>query len=1087
MDSIFYLKPKKSMKKLYSGARRCLFSVLWLAASMGAWAQERTVSGTVKDENGTGMPGVNVLIKGTALGTATDANGQFRISVPTADAVLVFSFVGYTTREMVVGGRSNLDVSMELDVQALSEVVVIGYGAQEKKDITGAVGIVRARELIEVPTGNVANQLQGRVAGVNVINSGQPGAAPQINIRGNGGFGGNNPLFVVDGVYTLDISTINPNDVETMTVLKDAGAAAIYGTQAANGVVLITTKRGQAGRVRVTYDAFAGGQSPGRGFTNLLNSQEMANLQWLVFENGTTNSATHPLYGAWTRGGPGPVLPTYILPAGAATGDPAADPALYRIDLENPANTYQIVRANQEGTNWFNEATRAAPIQNHDITLSGGSDKSTFLVSMNYFEQQGIVRETFTQRYSIRANSTYKVRDNLRIGQNLQATYVAGRGITNQSEGNAISQSYRMQPIVPVYDIMGSFAGTRAPQTGNGSSPVADLTRAANNIDFNVRVLGNVYAEYDIMKDLTFRSSFGGSFQNRYFHWFSPQTFERAENIGTSTFSEGASYAANWVWTNTLNYRKSFGQHHFTVLGGYESQRFDMYREVSGIRGGYFAFDPNFHTLNTGATVINANSFAATPTNNVSQFGRIDYNYNEKYYLTGTLRRDGSSRFGGGGVFGVFPSLTAAWRISEEDFFSGITFIDELKIRGGYGVLGNQFRLGALNQFSLFGGSPGSSAYDIGGTGNSAIQGFRPTRIGNPNARWERATTTNIGFDAELLGNRLQIGFDYYVRKSDGLLFAIDQVATQVGGADVPSQNVGAISNRGIELQVGYRQNFATHWRFETNIALTTINNRVDAITVGANEFFAGGTRFGFTTINRVGDPTSAFFGYQVLGLFQNAAEVAGAPVQDGAAPGRFRFADLNGDGRITPLDRTIIGDPNPDFTLGINLTLGYKNFDFTTFLFGAFGQEIFNYTKWWTDFWPSFQGAKSEAALYNSWTPERPNATTPRAENVSNFSTNLESSSYYIEPGGFLRSRNMTLGYTLPATAVRKIGLERLRLYVQGANLFTITRYSGLDPELQAAANVADPNANTAAAFGIDFGNYPVVRQLLFGINVGF
>lgn len=1063
------------MKKLYSNGRRWLFAVLWLVSSAFVWAQERTVSGTVKDENGTGMPGVNVLIKGTASGTATDANGQYRISVPGSSSVLVFSFVGYTTQEISVGSQSTVDVSMALDVQALSEVVVIGYGTQEKKDITGAVGVVKAKELIEIPTGNVANQLQGRIAGVNVINSGQPGAAPQINIRGNGGFGGNNPLYVVDGVYTLDISTINPNDVESISVLKDAGAASIYGTLAANGVVLITTKRGQAGRVKVTYDTFVGTQSPGRGFTNLLNSQEMANLQWLVFENGPTNTATHPLYGNWTRGGPAPVLPNFILPAGAST----ADESLYRIDLDNPANTFQIVRANKEGTNWFDESTRSAPIQNHDVTMSGGTDKASFLVSMNYFDQQGIVLETFTKRYSIRANSTFKVKDNIRFGQNIQATYVTGRGIQNQSEGNSISQSYRMQPIVPVYDIRGNFAGTRAPSTGNGSSPVADLMRASNNVDFNVRVLGNVFAEVDVTKDLTFRSTFGGTFQNRYFHSFGFQTFERAENVGTSTFTEGGSYNASWVWTNTATYRKTFNKHNLTVLGGYEAQRFDMLREVSGVRGGYFSFDPNFWTLNNGATVINANSFAFTPTNTASIFGRVDYNYGDKYYVTGTLRRDGSSRFED--AFGVFPSITGAWRISGEDFFSGITFIDDLKIRGGYGVLGNQFRLSSLNQFSLFGGSPGSSNYDIGGTGSSAVQGFRPTRIGNPNAQWERAITTNIGFDAAMLNNRLQVNFEYYVRKSEGLLDAVQQVATEVGGADVPAQNVGAISNRGVELQVIYRQNFANNWRFESNVTLTTIRNRIDNITIGANEFFAGGTRFGNTTVNRVGEPISAFFGYQTLGLFQSAAEVAAAPVQDGAAPGRFRFADINGDNRITPLDRVIIGDPNPNLTLGLNLSLGYKGFDFSTFLFGSFGQDIFNYTKWWTDFWPSFQGAKSEDALYNSWTPERPNATTPRAENVSNFSTNGESNSYYIEDGSFLRARNMTLGYTWPTAVVNKIGLERVRVYVQGANLFTITRYSGLDPELQ-SANVFD---NTS--FGIDFGNYPVVRQFLVGVNIGF
>jgi TonB-linked SusC/RagA family outer membrane protein len=1058
------------MKKLYSNGRHWLFTVLWLMSSTFVWAQERTVSGSVKDENGSGMPGVNVLIKGTASGTATDASGQFRISVPSSNSVLVFSFVGYTTQEVTVGSQSTVDVSMALDVQALSEVVVIGYGTQEKKDITGSVGVVKAKELTEVPVGNVANQLQGRVAGVTVINNGQPGSAPVINIRGFGGFAGNDPLYVVDGVQTLDISTVNPNDIESISVLKDAGAASIYGTRAANGVILITTKRGQQGKVKITYDAFYGSQNPGEGFTNLLNTQEMANLQWLVYNNGTSNTENNALYGTWTRGGAGPRIPNYILPAGAAT----VDESQYRIDLDNPANTFQIVRSNPTGTNWFKEATRTAPITNHDLTMSGGTDKSTFLVSLNYFNQQGIFLETFSRRYSLRANSTFKIKDRIRVGQNIQATYRDGRGFGNLSEGNPVSQSYRMQPIVPVYDIRGAFAGGRAPGLGNGSSPVADLLRAQDNYNFDVRVLGNLFAEVDILKDLTFRSSFGGSFQNGYGYNFNYQTFERAENVNTSTFSENAFWNADWTFSNTLSYKKSFDKHNISVLGGYEAIKFDIGRGVNGLRGGYFSFNPDFWTLDNGATIINAGSYAITPTTNASLFGRFDYNYNDKYYLNASLRRDGSSRFQD--AFGVFPSVTAAWRISGEDFFSGVTFIDDLKIRAGYGELGNQLRLDPRNQFFLFGGSPGSSNYDIGGTGGSSIQGFRPTRIGNAAARWETSITSNIGMDLAMLNNKLTVTLEWYQRVSRDLLFN-PEIPGTAGGAERPFVNVGQVTNSGIDLQVTYRQNFANNWRFEGNLTFTSIRNNVDKVSLLSKEFFDGGTRFGNVVRNREGDPLGSFFGYQVQGLFQNAAEVAGAPVQDGAAPGRFRYADINGDNRITPDDRTVIGNPNPSALVGLNLTVGYKAFDFSTFLYGAFGQDIYNYTKWWTDFWPSFQGVKSDDALNNSWTPERPNATTPIAENVSNFSTNTESNSYYIENGSYLRARTMQLGYTLPSNVLNKTGIERLRVYVQGANLFTITNYSGLDPEL----------GGSATARGIDFGNYPIVRQLLIGVNVGF
>ncbi|MBY0434014.1 MAG: TonB-dependent receptor [Cyclobacteriaceae bacterium] len=1070
------------MKKIYPIMKITLLLLLLFQAGI-SFAQGRLVSGTIKDESNTGMPGVNIIIKGTTDGTVTDANGEYRINVPNDQATLVFSFVGYATQELVVGSRSSLDVQLALDVKSLSEIVVIGYGSQEKKDLTGSVGVVQTKELIQVPVGNVENQLQGRVAGVTVINSGQPGAAPQITIRGNGGFGNNNPLYVVDGVQTLDISTLNPNDVESISVLKDAGAASIYGTRAANGVILITTKRGQSGNVKVTYDTYVGTQDPGKGFTNLLNTQGMADLQWQVFSNGSSDKEKHPLYGDWVRGGAGPVIPNYILPSGAST----VDESKYVVNKDGSGGNFQIVKSSQPGTNWFKESTRAARIQNHDLTLSGGTDKSNFLVSLNYFEQQGIVLETFTKRYSARVNSSFKIKDRVRIGQNLQVTYRTGRSIQNQSEGNSISQAYRMQPIVPVYDIRGNFAGSAAQTTGNGSSPVADLLRAKDNQQFDTRVLGNLFAEVDIVKDLIFRTSIGGTFQTGSGYSFGFPTWERSENVATSTFNEYSFYAADWTFSNTLNYRKKFGDHSINVLAGTEAIKYDIARSISGTRGDVFSFDPNFWNLSNGATIINVSSSinvppfnVQTPTTNSSLFARADYSFNDKYYLTGSIRRDGSSRFQQ--QFGVFPAVTAAWRISGEDFFSGISsVVNDLKLRAGYGEMGNQARLTALNQFSLFGGGPGSSFYDISGTGNSSVQGLRPSQIGNPLARWETSVTSNIAVDLGLFNNKLQVTVDWYTRTSKDLLVQ-QQLPGTAGGGTAPFTNIGQITNTGFDIQLIYKTNFATDWRFDGNLTLTTINNRVDKIADGAPEFFEGGTRFGNTTINRVGQPLSAFYGYRTLGLFQSAADVAASPRQDGAAPGRFKFADTNGDNVITPDDRVIIGNPNPKFIMGLNLSLAYKAFDFSTFLYGAFGQDIFNYTKWWTDFWPSFQGNKSVDALNNSWLPTRTNAKTPIAENVSNFSTNNESNSYYIEKGSYLRARTIQIGYTLPQAKLSKVGIDRLRIYLQGANLFTITNYSGLDPELgSSSAN------NAATARGIDYGNYPIVKQFIIGANLTF
>jgi TonB-linked SusC/RagA family outer membrane protein len=1048
--------------------------ILLLVLTSGVVLAQRTVTGTVLDETGLGLPGVTVLIKGTSRGTATDIDGKYTLDVPNESSILVFSFVGYVTKEEVVGNRSIIDLSLAPDFQSLTELVVTGYAVQQKKDITGAVGVVKGALLAEIPAANVESQLQGRLAGVNVISSGNPGAGSSVRIRGLTGFGANQPLYVVDGVQTFDISTLSPNDIESMTVLKDAGAASIYGSRASNGVVLITTKRGSKDTMKVSYSGFAGTQVPGNGFNNLLDTQGMADLQWLVYENGPENEATHPLFGRWTRGGPGPTIPDYIFPAGAMAGDPRVDPSLYNLDLNNMANTYLIVPANKEGTDWYKESTRNALITNHDFMLSGGGQRSRYMAALNYFEQQGILLETFSKRYSIRVNSEFDISDKVRFGENLQVTYRKNRQVENLSEGNAISSAYRIQRIIPVYDLGGNFGGNRAPTTGNGTSSVATQLRNKDNDAFDTRILGNVYVEADLTDDLTFRSSFGGALQNGYFFNLTPQTFERSENTGTSTLNEGSFYNAEWIWTNLLTYQKTFGDHAIKVVGGYESVKAGMGRSVSGTRAGFFSLNPDFLTLNNGASIVNAASFANTPSTLVSQFLRADYGYKDKYLVSATVRRDGSSKFRD--QFGVFPSFTGAWRMSEEGFMKGNSTISDLKIRAGWGIMGQQVRLDPANQFTLFGGSIASSFYDIAGTNTSSQLGQRPVRIGAPDTKWEQNINTNIGLDLALFDDRLSFTLDLYKRISDGLLFNPELPAT-AGAASAPFVNIAKMENRGIDFQATYRNNFSNGLRFETDLVFSHFRNEIISIADGVNEFFSGGSRIGSLSINRVGNPLSAFFGYEVEGIFQNQEEVNNAPTQDGKAPGRFRFADTDGDGAITAADRQVLGTPIPDFTAGLNLSFGYKNWDMTAFFFASVGNDIYNYTKWWTDFWPSFQGAKSDAALNGSWLPSRPNATTPIAENVSNFSNNGQSNSYYIEDGSYMRLRNLTIGYTLPANMTQKLKMERLRIYAQGVNLFTLTGYSGLDPEL----------GGGDTAFGIDYGNYPIVKQFILGLNVNF
>jgi len=959
-----------------------LFLLLFGLAISFAYAQERTVTGKVTSEEG-GLPGVNIVIQGTVTGTVTDVSGNYTIVVPGPDAVLVFSSIGFTTQTVVVGNQSTINLAMVADVTSLDEIVVTAYATQHKKDITGSVSTIKAEELSAMPQGNVTQQMQGRVAGVTVTQDSRPGQAAKVRIRGFGSFQNNSPLYVVDGVPTTDINTLNPEDVESLTVLKDAGAASIYGSRASNGVIVITTKKGKSG-MTVNYNMYAGTQNPGAGPDNLLDTQGMADLQWLVYANDGT-SETHPVYG------PSSGSPT--LPPWAAN------------------------------TNWFDEVTRNASIMNHDLSLSGGNETSKYYASFGYFDQEGTVLTNWYKRFSARFNSEFKIKDRVTVGENLNITHRSDNGTTaNSSENGAIMMAvYRAQPILPVKWNSGTFEGQAtahtfengdwagtgvAPRLGNGENWVADNINDQDDRWQDIRFLGNVFVDVKIIEGLNFKTSFGGSLNSWHSTNWTEKQYWNAENATTSTYGENSGYGSNWTWTNTLTYNNQFGDHNILAVAGYEAVKTGIGREVGAQRAGYFSNTLTYRTVSNGATLQSGWSSYWTPRSLVSQFLRADYNFLNKYYVSGTIRRDGASVFGEDTRYGIFPSVSGGWRISEESFLAGASFISDLKIRGGYGTMGNQLAVSTANQFYLYGGAPNQSYYDLNGTFNSSLQGFRPTRIGNPDAKWETAVNTNIGFDAVLLDRKFEVVFDWYSKQNQDLLFNPELPGT-AGAADRPYINIGEMKNTGIDLQFIYRQIWSD-FSFEANATFTTVNNEIIKIAEGVPYFDSGGSRIGSFNRNIEGQALGEFFGYNVTGLFQDQGEVDAAATQDGAEPGVFRYEDVDGSGTIDPDDRLSIGNPNPDFTYGLNLALGYKNFDLTVFFYGSQGNDIFNYNKWWTDFWPSFQGVKSTDLLNNSWTPSNTGASIPKASQTSTFSTNTVSNSYYIEDASFTRLKNL-------------------------------------------------------------------------------
>lgn len=1069
------------MKKIILSRSFYVAFVLSLFVGISAFSQGKKISGTVTDGSQFGIPGVSVAIKGTTQGTITDADGKYTIDVSPSNKVLVFSSIGYVAREVEIGNQTVINLALQDDAQSLDEVVVTGYGSQSKREITGAVTTVDAKALASVPATTFAQQLQGRASGLNVVNDATPGGNATVRIRGFGTIGNNDPLFIIDGVPTENSGNLNPNDIETIQILKDASAASIYGSRAANGVVIVTTKRGKIGKPVISFNAYYGSQKNAND-PQVLNAKELGRYLYLADKY----AGKTPAHGQYTFDANGePTIPDYVFPSRGKLGE--VDESTYSL---TPGNVNPIVRS--ADTNWWNEVTQTAPIQNYEVSASGGTENGRYALSMSYFNQEGVVKFIGYERYTIRANTEFSaLNGKLRIGENLSLSFdnrkggFGNGGDGNGAEQSAVSGSYKHHPLLPVYDVNGFFAGARGANLGNNSNPFATLSRQQDNRTLRLRPFGNVYASVNITPDITVKTSFGMDSEVTRGRFLGRANPEYVEGSFVNGSRSDNSYKYQWVWSNTLSYSKTFNANHkVDAYVGIESIR-EFGENFGASRQGYaFETNPILSYLNLGdATTASNYGGAFSDFALYSQFGKVNYSFQDKYLVQAILRNDASSRFLAASQNAVFPAFSVGWRISEENFMKdNLPFINDLKIRYGYGKTGNQ-KIGDYNAYTTYRANIFNAGYPINGSSSSPRIGYDAQSFGNPNAKWETTTSNNLGLDAKLLNNKLSVELDFWNRVTSDMLFRIP-TNYAAGDAGAPSFNVGQMTNKGIDLGVNYSDvAMGGDFRYSVAVNYSLYRNNVDKLAESDNTRLIGSgqSRFGPVTLSQAGHPISSYYGYQVLGIFQSDEEARAWPKYgDYNKAGKLKIADISGpegvpDGVITDADRTFIGNPHPDFNYGVNLTVGYKAFDLTLFGNGVVGNEIYNDVRSFSDF-NTFQGNRSKRALYDAWQPDNKGGTVPIMD--ANDQISQRPSTYFIEDGTYFRLRNTQLTFTLPNDITSKIGLSSARVYLQGQNLVTFTKYTGLNPEIQTGND---------GTLGFDGGFMPVSKNIIFGLNVSF
>ena len=1022
----------------------CFIGQLAIANPGGEFPAEQdiTISGTVTDQNGMPLPGANVLVKGTTNGTQTDFDGNYTINAD-SNATLVFSYIGFARQEVAVNGQTTVNVTMTEDASQLSEVVVTGYTAQTRGDITGSVASVDISEATKAPLVNAAEALEGRVTGVTVTNAGTPGATPKIVIRGFGTSNNTNPLYIIDGVQTDNpsiLNSINPGDIEQMNVLKD-GAAAIYGARASNGVVIITTRNGvynQSDPI-ISLNVY-GGFARAVGIPDMLNAQQHGEM---IFQSLANDGAPveHPQYGD----GPSPVVP--------ATLQGYSRVASYDPIVREP-RTASVQQPN--GTDWFEEITQNAPTQNFDLSITNGNETGKYFLSANYLNRDGILKNTGFKQGVTRLNSEFKLGDRIRIGEHLNASF------SRQQTGNgeAINMSYRSSPLIPVFDDEGDFAGSGGPGLSNTRNPVALNFRARDDYNKIFRVFGDVYLEANLLEGLNVRTTFSGNvetFSQRRFQALDP---EFIEPLSTNTLTEQDINNYSWTWTNIATYTKAFGDHNLDALVGVEAvEENSKGKQVS--RNGFLFETPDFYLLSNGSGTPNVD-FAFDGGNTLfSIFGTANYSYLGKYFATVTLRNDKSSRFLGDNQSQTFPSFSAGWLMSEESWFPQDGFVNRLRLKASYGQLGNQTLPVSNPTINISNLSEGLANYSF--DGSSIATGAILSQVGNPDLKWETSVTTNIGLEMLMFNNTLNFSFEVFDIDTEDLITRdFSLISTTAIDATAPLVNLGDIQNTGFDLAIGYNNDTSWGLDYGINVNVSHYKNEVKNLI---SDFQIGRTdlRGGAVTRTEVGRAISEFYGRRVTGFDSN---------------GRFTYEDVDGNGTIDDDDRTYIGSPHPDFTYGINLTAGYAGFDLSAFFSGSQGNDAYNYQKIFTDF-PTFFNGNRSARVLDSWTPSNTNATLPAlSQSITNAET--QPNSYFVEDASFLRLKNLQIGYSFDEDIIDVLGLDMLRLYIQGTNLFTITDYQGFDPEVISGDNLS---------LAVDGPNpvYPLSQILTVGINTKF
>ncbi len=1041
-----------------------LFALLLVVPVLNA--QNLSVKGKVTGFNDADpLPGVSVVIKGTQRGTTTNADGSFQIEVSDRSTVLVFSFVGYKSVEETVGSRSEVFVKLSPENKSLDEIVVVGYGTQSKRAVTGAVISINYDKFKDRSFSNVSQSLAGTLPGVNISQSqGAPGASPVIKIRGVSSItAGTNPLIVVDGVplENFNLNMINPQDIESVEVLKDASSAAIYGSRGSSGVILVTTKLGKPGKVNVSANIEYGSQKVTRR-VKMMDAQ-----QYIETYIDAKNNA-------W-------------MAQGGKAGDPnSVRPATLKIPEDFTTNPGQFGK----GTNWQDVMFRTAPSFNAQISVSGGTEKTQYMFSGAYLDQTAVLDANYYKRLAIRSNVKTAINKKLTVGLNLGITSIFDRTEGTQGKSDVISLGLQSDPIFPVYNENGNLGYRDPNSTWFRFTSYADmnlwhpysLTREVDKGRKTFNTLATGFLEYNILDDLKFRTSISGNLYNtrNNFYWNDKQKYGYSAVLAAQG-NAGDGYMLNWLSENTLTYDKKLGDHAFTGLLGYTAQK--QRDETMYVAANNFPNDL-VHTLNAGT--VTAGNTTASEWSLISYLARVQYNFQNKYFVTGAIRRDGMSRFGEDNKWGYFPSVSGGWLISDEAFMSSVKAVNNLKLRVSYGVTGNN-QIPNYGAISLLGAAPYVN-------GTTLANGLKVSGLSNSGLKWEKTNQFNVGVDLGLFNNRINLSAEYYNSITRDMLLFVP--IPDITGFSTQLTNIGKMRNRGVELNISSK-NLTGDFTWTTDFNI--FRNRNKVLQLGPGNAPIQYVDNVVTVRTEVGQPVSNFYGYIFDGVFKNQSEVDGYPHHASTTPGDPKVRDVNGDGKITDADRTILGNNQPDFIAGITNTVSYKGFELSFLFQGSFGGEIANNNVRYLGTWDN--GRNFYESMFNYWRSEsNPGDGTHFKPNVNYLGLQKQFSSYWVEDASFVRLRNIRVSYGLPSKITSKLKINSARVYINAENVHLFSKYTGYDPEnttygttsysssMETSGSYSSGNAPVPGAFaGVDYGSYPLPRVITVGIKADF